>query len=104
MSAYKPTDIEQRAMAVLRDRGWHVERQGTHANRLQRLAVVENQLRWAEDEKVHHEQWLAGILAESRRLQQRFNAITAALASSGVAWETIAALIDPPTPAPEETP
>ena len=78
---------------ALRAAGYHVERQGTYDNRMRRLAVLENRLRWAEDEKEHHESWLAGILDESRRLQNRFNRVTAALAASGVEWSTIAALL-----------
>lgn len=78
---------------VLRAAGYHVERQGTYDNRMRRLAVLESQLRWAENEKNHHERWLAGILDESRRLQDRFNRITAALAASGVEWSVIADLI-----------
>lgn len=87
-------------IAALRAAGYHVERQGTYDNRMKRLAVLESQLRWAEDEKEHHEKWLSGILAESRRLQDRFNRITAALAVSGVEWSVIAGLLgdEPPTP------
>ena len=80
-------------IAALRAVGYHIERQGTHDNRMKRLAVLENQLRWAEDEKAHHEKWLAGILDESRRLRDRFNRITAALAVSGVEWSVIADLL-----------
>ena len=82
-----------RRVAGLRAAGYHVERQGTYDNRMKRLAVLEHQLRWAEDEKEHHEKWLTGILDESRRLQDRFNRITAALAASGVEWSIIAELI-----------
>lgn len=103
MGRYQPSHNEQLALAHLRQNGWHVERQGTYDNRVQQLALAEHRLRWAEDEKSHHEQWLAGILDESRRLQQRFNAITAALAASGVEWATIAALIDPPAPSADLT-
>ena len=78
---------------ALRAAGYHVERQGTYDNRMKRLAVLESQLRWAEDEKEHHERWLAGVLDESRRLQDRFNRITAAMAASGVEWSVIAELI-----------
>ena len=78
---------------VLRAAGYHVERQGTYDNRMKRLAILESQLRWAEDEKEHHEKWLSGILDESRRLRDRFNRITAALATSGVEWSVIADLI-----------
>lgn len=80
-------------IAVLKAAGYHVERQGTYDNRMKRIAVLENQLRWAEEEKEHHEKWLAGILDESGRLRDRFNRITAALASSGVEWSVIADLI-----------
>ena len=58
---------------ALRAAGYHVERQATYDNRMKRLAVLEAQLRWTEDEKEHHERWLAGILQESIRLQDRFN-------------------------------
>lgn len=78
---------------ALRAAGYHVERQGTYDNRMKRLAVLDNQLRWAEGEKERHEKWLSGILDESRRLQDRFNRITAALAASGVEWSVIAELI-----------
>lgn len=81
-------------IAVLRAAGYHVERQGTYDNRMKRLSVLEAQLRWAEDEKEHHEKWLAGILDESRRLTDRFNRINAALAISGVEWSVIAGLIE----------
>lgn len=88
---------------VLRAAGYHVERQGTYDNRMKRLAVLESRLRWAEDEKVHHEKWLSGILDDSRRLQDRFNRITAALAASGVEWSVIADLLgDPRTTQPAE--
>ena len=55
--------------------------------------LLASRLLWAEDEKEHHEKWLSGILAESQRLQRRFNLITGALAVSGVEWATIAELI-----------
>ena len=87
--------------AALRAAGYHVERQGTYDNRMKRLAVLENRLRWAEEEKERHEKWLSGALDESRRLQDRFNRITAALATSGVDWSVIADLIgDKPRPTP----
>ena len=84
---------EGEVVVALRAAGYHVERQGTYDNRMKRLAVLESQLRWAEDEKKHHEKWLAGILDESRRLQDRFNRITAALATCGVEWSVIAGLL-----------
>ena len=89
---------------VLRAAGYHVERQGTYDNRMKRLAVLESRLRWAEEEKEHHEKWLAGILDESRRLQDRFNRITAALAVSGVEWSVIANLLGDPRPPPPAEP
>ena len=90
-------------IAELRAAGYHVERQGTYDNRMKRLAVLESRLRWAEEEKDHHEKWLAGILDESRRLQDRFNRITVALTASGVEWSVIAELIgDDTSPFPTE--
>jgi hypothetical protein len=65
---------------------------------LQELAVLRNENRWLREEKEHHVKWLAGILDESRRLQDRFNRITAALAVSGVEWSVIVDLLGDDTP------
>ena len=78
---------------ALRAAGYHVMRQGTWDNHSRELAVLRNENRWLREEKEHHEKWLAGILDESRRLQDRFNRITAAMAVSGVEWSAIAELL-----------
>lgn len=80
-------------IVALRAAGYHVMRQGTWDNHTRELAVLRNENRWLREEKEHHEKWLAGILDESRRLQDRFNRITAAMALSGVEWSTIADLL-----------
>ena len=78
---------------ALRAAGYHVMRQGTWDNHIRELAVLRNENRWLREEKEHHEKWLSGILDESRRVQDRFNRITAALATSGVEWSVIAKLL-----------
>jgi hypothetical protein len=80
-------------IAALRAAGYHVMRQGTRDNHRKKLALLEHENRWLREEKDHHEEWLAGILAESQRLQRRFNLITGALAVSGVEWSVIAELL-----------
>lgn len=93
VARYQPSLREERFLIELRSKGWHVERESTYANRMKEREVLASRLLWAEDEKDHHEKWLAGILEESQRLQRRFNLITGALAVSGVEWSTIAELL-----------
>jgi hypothetical protein len=93
MAGGRPMTAHTAEIDALRTAGYHVMRQGTWENHLRKLAVLRNENDWLREEKEHHEKWLAGILEESRRLRDRFNRITAALAVSGVEWSVIAELL-----------
>jgi hypothetical protein len=89
MSRYIPSDAEQEAIAHLRAQGWHVERAGTAQRRLDRLAITEHRLEWAEREAAHVDHYREQDHAERRRLSDRLVAVVAAAAAVGVPFPKI---------------